>query len=308
MLKANRCTHIPLLGSNAMGHGGNRNEVSPVPHPILQCLQRSWHCSSGQTWAEPEASKEEGPGKHTVVVPAVCGQTHHRHYPWHTAIWAWYSLLLPYSRSYHWASQLQLSKLLLDVRYKEMQMCLGSFHKVSEQSSSSIQPSPSIARLNLALQLSHRQTRLCCQDHWSRLSSCIRSHEAEQRSAATRQSEQAAGKVQERWEEARGKNRNEFSNSTRANPWFFASVVWKLFLVTSWWHLSLSQHEVRKLHLVLVLENILTSVSDFFACQQLIASSAARSILCLQLWLPSTCVLLPGHTGWRTNQRTQSRP
>lgn len=188
-----------------------------------------------------------------------------------------------------------------------MQMCLGSFHKVSEQSSSSIQPSPSIARLSLALQLSHRQAQLRCQDHWSSPSSCIRSQEAEQRSAATRQCQQTAGKVQERWEEARGKNRNEFSNSTRTSPCFFAPVVGKLFLVTSWWHLPRS-HEVRKLHLVLVLEYILTSVSDFLACQQLIGFFSCQEH-------PLPAAVAPQHVcpscrshRVKDNQRAQSRP
>lgn len=162
-----------------MGQRENESEASPIPHPCNACSW-SWHCralgcSSGQSWTEPEASKEEGPSKHTVVVSAVRGKAHPRRYLRHTASWAWHSLFLPYSGSYHWASQLQLRKLLLGVRYKEMQMCLGSFHKVSEQSSSSIQPSVSTVRLSLAFQLSHRQTQLRCQHLWSSPSCCIRS-------------------------------------------------------------------------------------------------------------------------------------
>lgn len=267
---------IPLLGSNTMGQGGNMRVKCPQS-PIQCCnaCSRSWHCralgcSSGEGWTEPEASKEEGPGKPIVDGFCCAWADTSQALSWHTAIWAWHSLLLPYSGSYHWATQLQLSKLLLDVRYREMQMCLGSFHKISEQSSSSIQPSPSIAQLSLVFQLSHMQIQLHCHNHLSSPSSCIRSQEAEQQSAATRQCEQTAGIVQERREEARGKNRNELSNSTRTSPWDFAPVVWNLFLITSWWHLPLSQHEVRKLHLVLGLEYILISVSDFFVCQQLI--------------------------------------
>lgn len=73
-----------------MGQGGNESEVFSVSHPCY-ASSRSWHCralgcSSGQSRTEPEALREEGPGKNTVVVSAVCGQTHPRRYLWHTAI------------------------------------------------------------------------------------------------------------------------------------------------------------------------------------------------------------------------------
>lgn len=68
------------------------SQVSPIPYPCN--ASRSWHCralsfSSGQSWTKPEASKEEGPGKHTVIVSSVHRQTHPRHFPWHTANWVW---------------------------------------------------------------------------------------------------------------------------------------------------------------------------------------------------------------------------
>lgn len=146
-----------------------------------------------------------------------------------------------------------------------MQMCLSSFHKISEQSSSSIQPSASIARLSLAFQLGHRQTQLHCQDHWSSPSCCIRLQEAEQRSAATKVNKllekcRRGGRKQD------GRTEMNFKTALGQVPGFLP--LWcEIFLVTSWWHLSLLQHEVRKLRSVLVLEYILVSISDFFACQ-----------------------------------------